>query len=159
MPDAVVERLRRAGCVYAEDEAALLREAADDDAALDGLVRRREAGEPLEVVVGWAEFCGLRIHVDPLVFVPRRRTELLARTAVELLAPGEARGASWSTCAAARARWPPCSRRRTTTSSCTRSTSSRTPWPARGATSHRRPRCTRAISRRRSRHACAGSST
>lgn len=88
MPDEVVERLRRAGCVYAEDEAALLREAADDDAALDRLVRRREAGEPLEVVVGWAAFCGLRIHVDPLVFVPRRRTELLARTAVELLEPG-----------------------------------------------------------------------
>ncbi len=88
MPDAVVERLRRAGCVYAEDEAALLREAADDDAALERLVRRREAGEPLEVVVGWAEFCGLRIRVDPLVFVPRRRTELVARTAVELLGPG-----------------------------------------------------------------------
>ena len=88
MPDAVVERLRRAGCVYAEDEAALLRGAADDDAALERLVRRREAGEPLEVVVGWAEFCGLRIRVDPLVFVPRRRTELVARTAVELLGPG-----------------------------------------------------------------------
>jgi release factor glutamine methyltransferase len=88
MGDEVVDRLRRAGCVYAEDEAALLREAADDETSLDRLVRRRESGEPLEVVVGWAVFCGLRIVVDPFVFVPRRRTELLARTAVELLEPG-----------------------------------------------------------------------
>jgi release factor glutamine methyltransferase len=88
MPDALVERLRAAGCVYAEDEATLLREAAPDEAALEALARRRERGEPLEVVVGWARFCGLRIEVDPLVFVPRRRTELVARTAVELLTPG-----------------------------------------------------------------------
>lgn len=88
MPDALVERLRSAGCVYAEEEAALLREAASDDTVLEDLVRRREAGEPLEVVVGWARFCGLRIAVDPLVFVPRRRTELVARTALQLLEPG-----------------------------------------------------------------------
>jgi release factor glutamine methyltransferase len=87
MPDALVARLRGAGCVYAEDEATLLREAAGDDAdLLERLARRRVSGEPLEVVVGWALFCGLRIAVDPLVFVPRRRTELVARTAVALLA-------------------------------------------------------------------------
>jgi release factor glutamine methyltransferase len=87
MPDPLVERLRGAGCVYAEDEAMLLREAAGEDAdLLEQLARRRESGEPLEVVVGWAEFCGLRIAVDPLVFVPRRRTELVVRSAVGLLA-------------------------------------------------------------------------
>ena len=47
------------------------------------MLARRVAGEPLEQVVGWAEFCGLRIAVAPGVFVPRRRTEVL----VELAAP------------------------------------------------------------------------
>ena len=42
------------------------------------MVDRRVAGEPLEPVLGWAEFCGLRIHIDSGVFVPRRRTEFLA---------------------------------------------------------------------------------
>ena len=85
MADELVDRLRRAGCVYAEDEAVLLRDAADDAAHLEVLASRREAGEPLEVVVGWAEFCGRRIRLDPQVFVPRRRTELVARTALDLL--------------------------------------------------------------------------
>lgn len=93
MPDALVERLRAAGCVYAEDEAALLREAAGGDAGLlEDLARRRVTGEPLEVVVGWAQFCDLRIAVDPLVFVPRRRSELVARTAVALLAGDQGPG-------------------------------------------------------------------
>jgi methylase of polypeptide subunit release factors len=42
---------------------------------------------PLEHVLGWVEFCGLRIAVDPGVFVPRRRTELLVRQAAERQAP------------------------------------------------------------------------
>lgn len=42
------------------------------------------AGEPLEVILGWAEFCGLRIPVEAGVFVPRRRTEALARHAISL---------------------------------------------------------------------------
>jgi len=48
------------------------------------MVDRRAAGVPLEHVLGWAEFCGLRIAVDPGVFVPRRRTEFLVRQAVVL---------------------------------------------------------------------------
>lgn len=83
-----MNRLRAAGCVFAEDEARLLIVAAEAEADLEGLVRRRVAGLPLEQVVGWAEFCGLRIDVDPGVFVPRRRTELLAREAVALTRPG-----------------------------------------------------------------------
>ena len=43
---------------------------------------RRASGLPLEHVLGWAEFCGLRLAVDPGVFVPRRRTEFLARQAI-----------------------------------------------------------------------------
>lgn len=88
-PDAaLVTRLRAAGCVFAEDEAALLSAAVDGrpDAAaeLEGLVVRRVAGEPLEQVLGWAEFAGLRIVLEPGVFVPRRRTELLAAEAARL---------------------------------------------------------------------------
>ncbi|HEY0214971.1 MAG TPA: putative protein N(5)-glutamine methyltransferase [Cellulomonas sp.] len=82
--DDLVRRLRAAGCVFAEDEAALLASEAADHAALERMATRRVAGDPLEQVVGWAEFCGLRIVVEPGVFVPRRRTELLARTAAAL---------------------------------------------------------------------------
>ncbi|WP_246125276.1 putative protein N(5)-glutamine methyltransferase [Cellulomonas xylanilytica] len=79
----ITATLRAAGCVFAEDEATLLlAEAAPAD--LERMVARRVAGEPLEVVVGWAEFCGLRIAIDPGVFVPRRRTELLVREAARL---------------------------------------------------------------------------
>lgn len=80
----VVARLRAAGCVYAEDEAALLIAEAASPTALAELVDRRVAGLPLEQVLGWAEFCGRRIAVDVGVFVPRRRTELLVRRAVAL---------------------------------------------------------------------------
>src|SRR6266851_3145566 len=58
------------------------------DPALSAMVSERVAGVPLEHVVGWAEFCGLRIAIDPGVFVPRRRSELLARRAAELCRPG-----------------------------------------------------------------------
>ncbi|MGY2004714.1 putative protein N(5)-glutamine methyltransferase [Blastococcus sp. SYSU DS1024] len=88
-PDpAVVGRLRAAGCVFAEEEAALLVSAADDAAGLAQLVGRRVAGAPLEQVLGWAEFCGLRVAVAPGVFVPRRRTELVVREALPFTRPG-----------------------------------------------------------------------
>lgn len=76
-------RLRAAGCAFAAEEAALLRERAGDDAELlEALVRRREAGEPLEPLVGWVDFDGIRIPIDRGVFVPRQRSLLLARRAV-----------------------------------------------------------------------------
>ncbi|WP_416952620.1 putative protein N(5)-glutamine methyltransferase [Nocardioides sp. T5] len=77
----VAARLRAAGCVWAEDEAALLEDAAHSVAELERLLARRVAGEPLETVLGWVEFLGRRLVVTPGVFVPRRRTELLARLA------------------------------------------------------------------------------
>ena len=90
MPDSViVSRLRAAGCVFAEDEARLLISAARTPAELDAMVDQRAAGQPLEQVLGWAEFCGLRITVAPGVFVPRRRTEFLVRQAVALARPGD----------------------------------------------------------------------
>ncbi len=75
----VVDRLRAAGCVFAEDEASLLLEAAPDAPTLDRWVERRVAGFPLEHIVGFVDFAGLRITVTDGVFVPRRRTELLVR--------------------------------------------------------------------------------
>jgi len=80
----IVTRLRSAGCVFAEDEARLLISAARTPADLAAMVDRRAAGLPLEHVLGWAEFCGLRMAVDPGVFVPRRRTEFLVRQAAAL---------------------------------------------------------------------------
>jgi release factor glutamine methyltransferase len=85
-PD-LVTRLRAAGCVFAGDEAALLEETAASPAELAVMVERRVAGEPLEHVLGWAEFCGLRIRVDPGVFRPRPRTEFLVEQAAELVGP------------------------------------------------------------------------
>jgi release factor glutamine methyltransferase len=85
---SVVITLRAAGCVFAEDEARLLISAAADPHELVGLVSRRVAGEPLEQILGWAEFCGLRIALEPGVFVPRRRTEFLAGVAIALALPG-----------------------------------------------------------------------
>ena len=81
----VVARLRGAGCVFAEEEAGLLLAAAADAGELDALLSQRLSGLPLEHVLGWADFCGLRIAVDPRVFVPRRRTEYLVRRAARLL--------------------------------------------------------------------------
>ncbi|MFD7558754.1 putative protein N(5)-glutamine methyltransferase [Streptomyces sp. NPDC059533] len=85
---SLVEALRAAGCVFAEEEAQLLAGAARDDAHLAELLARRVGGEPLEHVVGWAEFCGLRMEVGEGAFVPRRRTEFLVEEAVALARPG-----------------------------------------------------------------------
>ena len=82
-----VERLRVAGCVFPEDEVTLLAAVAGSAGQLDAMVTRRVAGEPVEQIVGWAEFCGLRVAVEPGVFVPRHRTELLARTAAAEASP------------------------------------------------------------------------
>jgi release factor glutamine methyltransferase len=87
-PPTIVAALRAAGCVYAEAEADLLLAAAATAPELDDLLARRVAGEPLEHVLGWVEFCGLRIAVAPGVFVPRRRTEALVAEAVARARPG-----------------------------------------------------------------------
>ena len=84
---AIVLRLRAAGCVFAEDEAALLLDAGGNASELEAWIVRRVNGEPLEYVLGWAQFCGLRIAVAPGVFVPRRRTEFLAEQATAVAPP------------------------------------------------------------------------
>lgn len=85
---ALVARLRAAGCVFAEEEALLL-EAATGPEPLEAMVSRRTAGEPLEYILGWVEFCGRRLTVRPGVFVPRRRTEFLVSHAIALTLPGD----------------------------------------------------------------------
>ncbi|MFI7401031.1 putative protein N(5)-glutamine methyltransferase [Streptomyces sp. NPDC049541] len=79
---SVVAALRAAGCVFAEDEAELILAAARTPEELAALVDRRARGLPLELVVGWAGFHGLRVAVEPGVFVPRRRTEFLVEQAL-----------------------------------------------------------------------------
>jgi release factor glutamine methyltransferase len=86
--DEIVTTLRAAGCVFAEEEARLLLGAAPDPAALDGMVARRVGGQPLEHVVGWVDFGGVRVELDPGVFVPRQRTTLLVREAAVRTTPG-----------------------------------------------------------------------
>jgi release factor glutamine methyltransferase len=71
--------------VFAEDEAALIVAAAASPDDVEAMVVRRCSGLPLEQVLGWAEFCGLRIVVEAGVFVPRRRTALLVEQTVALL--------------------------------------------------------------------------
>lgn len=85
---AIVVELRAAGCVFAEDEARLLVDEARTPAELADMVRRRVAGLPLEQILGWAEFYGLRIGVGPEVFVPRLRTEFLVSEAIAITRPG-----------------------------------------------------------------------
>lgn len=84
----IVSRLREAGCVFAEDEARMLISAAKEPVDLAQLVKQRALGYPLEHVIGWMVFYGLRIEVDPGVFIPRPRTEFLVRRAAEMAKPG-----------------------------------------------------------------------
>ncbi len=54
-----------------------------DDAALEALVSRRVAREPLQHLTGVAPFRSLEIAVGPGVFVPRPETEVVAGAAIE----------------------------------------------------------------------------
>lgn len=85
---SVATTLRDAGCVFAEDEAQLLIEAATSPDHLDFMVDQRVNGLPLEHILGWVDFCGSRMVVEPGVFVPRRRTEFLVRQAAKIAWPG-----------------------------------------------------------------------
>lgn len=71
--------------MYAQDEAALLVAAAGSPQELEDLLARRVAGVPLEVVVGFADFAGIRVLLSPGVFVPRQRTALLVDLAVGIV--------------------------------------------------------------------------
>ena len=51
--------------------------------ALEGLLQRRENGEPLAYILGYREFFGRRFRVDSNVLIPRHETEVLVETALE----------------------------------------------------------------------------
>jgi release factor glutamine methyltransferase len=58
--------------------------------ALDGLVARRLAGEPLQYVLGSWSFRGIDLLVDRRVLIPRPETEIVAQVAIdEVAATGE----------------------------------------------------------------------
>jgi release factor glutamine methyltransferase len=60
----------------------------DEAAALDALVARRLAGEPIAYIVGKREFFGLDFRVTDAVLIPRPDTELLVELALERLPQG-----------------------------------------------------------------------
>jgi release factor glutamine methyltransferase len=81
-----VATLAAAGFVAAEDEAhELLDAAGGDPGALQGLVGRRLAGEPLAWLTGRTPFGGLEVRVDSGVYVPRWQSVPLARRAATRL--------------------------------------------------------------------------
>ena len=82
----VVDRLRAAGCLAADDEADEMLSAATDPATLQSWVWRREHGEPLAWITGTQVFCGHHVRVDAGVYVPRPQSEELARRAADVLA-------------------------------------------------------------------------
>ncbi len=72
------------GFIAADEESReLIAFAAGDRGRLDAAVRRRLTGEPLAWITGRVTFCGIEVHVDPDVYVPRWLTEPLAQRAVE----------------------------------------------------------------------------
>jgi release factor glutamine methyltransferase len=83
-------RIRRAlaegGCLAPGAEAdALLRASGEGAGPVEELTARRLRGEPLAWITGTVRFCGIRVRVDPGVFVPRPHTQPLVRRAVSLL--------------------------------------------------------------------------
>ena len=58
---------------------------AQEGAAVDALVRRRETSEPLQHITGAAPFRHLVLRVGPGVFVPRPETEIVAQLAIDAL--------------------------------------------------------------------------
>jgi release factor glutamine methyltransferase len=56
-------------------------------AAVDNLVQRREAREPVGHIVGHKHFWTLELFVNPAVLIPRPETELLVEVALQSLAP------------------------------------------------------------------------
>ena len=58
---------------------------ADDTLRLDTAVRRIEQGEPLQHVLGHADFCGNRFSVNGSVLIPRPETEWLVDEGAKLM--------------------------------------------------------------------------
>ncbi len=53
---------------------------------LEGLIRRRASGEPLQYILGHQEFWSIDLKVDPRVLIPRPETERLVEESLSILA-------------------------------------------------------------------------
>ena len=109
---AIAARLRSAGVASPEADAAWLLEAvtglrpseqplhaaaplaAAARRRLAGWLARREAREPLQVILGETSFYGLRVRLEPGVLVPRPETEVLVALVLAELAAGALPGTS-----------------------------------------------------------------
>lgn len=60
-----------------------LRLNAEQQRLYDRLLARYESGEPLQYVIGFTEFCGVRVFVNPHVLIPRPETEILVDTLIK----------------------------------------------------------------------------
>jgi release factor glutamine methyltransferase len=82
----IVSALAAGGCVAPAKEAEVLFRASSEGVGrIDELVARRLGGEPLAWITGSVVFGGVRVYVDPGVFVPRPQTEEMAQRAASLL--------------------------------------------------------------------------
>lgn len=61
-----------------------------DRARGEAMVERRAAGEPVQYVLGHADFMGLRLAVSPAVLIPRPETEEVAEHALRCIAEVDA---------------------------------------------------------------------
>ena len=59
--------------------------AAPQLAALDDLIARRMAGEPVAYLTGWQRFMGLELLASPEALIPRAESEMLTRVAIDKL--------------------------------------------------------------------------
>ena len=59
------------------------------EAAFEALIARRAAREPLQYLLGSADFMGHRLSVRPGVLIPRNDTETLAQMAIRRVKPGD----------------------------------------------------------------------
>lgn len=84
---AITSTLRNSGSVFAEDEAHLLIAAFESPDQLSVMVQQRVKGIPIQVILGWAEFHGSRVSIEPGVFIPRIRSEFLVDEALSFCHP------------------------------------------------------------------------
>ena len=64
--------------VYAHDEFSQ-----EEQAKIEAVISRRESGEPLQYIIGEADFYGRDFHVGPGVLIPRHDTETLIRMVIK----------------------------------------------------------------------------